>query len=104
MSMIRFNYQSTVKSSNYVATDEIMIPFRGRLTHKVKIKGKPIPEGFKIRGQGFDGYVEDWLMHSPLEGPECTIPKLIVHQPIPLAPASLASTFQVPWLLAQRLR
>lgn len=104
MSMIRLNCQSTVKPSNYVATDEIMIPFRGRSSHKVKMKGKPIPEGFKIWGQDYDGYIEDWLMHSPIEGPECTSTKLVVHQPIPLVPASLAPTFQVPWLLAYRLR
>jgi hypothetical protein len=29
-----------------------------------KIKGKPIPEGFKIWSQGYDGYVDDWLFHS----------------------------------------
>jgi hypothetical protein len=50
MSIIRLNCQSTVKPSSYVATDEIMVPFRGRSTHKIKIKGNPIPEGFKIWG------------------------------------------------------
>jgi hypothetical protein len=93
MSMIRLNCQSTVKPSSYVVTDEIMIPFRGRSTHKIKIKGKSIPEGFKIWGQGFDGYVENWLIHSPTEGPECIISKLIIYQLIPFASACLTPTF-----------
>jgi hypothetical protein len=72
-----------------------MVPFRGKSTYKVKIKGKPVPEGFKIWGQGYDGYVDDWLFHSVKEGPE-GIGKgknRVVDLPVPLLPVDLALTF-----------
>ena len=105
-SMVRINCRQAVRPSSYIAVDEIMVPFRGKSTHKVKIKGKPIPEGFKIWGQGYDGYVDNWLFHSIKEGSE-GIGKgknLVVDLPVPLLPADLVPTFQVPYLLIQALR
>jgi hypothetical protein len=43
-------------------------------------------------------------MHSPIKGPKCILTRLIIYQLIPLVSASLTPTFQVPWLLAYRLR
>jgi hypothetical protein len=51
-----------------------MIPFRGRSLHKVKMKNKPISEGYKVWELADNGYVWDWLWHSHKDGPE-TIPK-----------------------------
>ena len=47
-SIIRQSCQNAVYPSAYIAVDEIIVKFTGRSTHKVKLKGKPILEGFKL--------------------------------------------------------
>jgi hypothetical protein len=77
-----------------------MVKFTGRSTHKVKLKGKPILEGFKLWGMGYNGFVDDWLWHSLEQGLEGTTKRgLEVTQPIPLFTTNLAPTFQVPFIL-----
>jgi hypothetical protein len=53
-----------------VAIDEAMIAFRGRTLHKVKIKNKPIDEGFKTWMAAQSGYTMTWKWHSKPDGPE----------------------------------
>ena len=81
-----------------------MVKFTGRSLDTVKMKAKPVPEGFKIWIMGYDGYVDDWLWHSLKAGPEGTKKDgLKVSQPIPLVPTILAPTFQVPYILLHKL-
>ena len=48
-----------------------MVRFRGRSKHKVKLPGKPIPEGYKLWITAYQGgYISNWLMHSNDLGPE----------------------------------
>ena len=57
-------------SSSHLAIDEAMIPYRGRIHHKVKLPKKPIKEGYKVWVLGDSGYVYNWLWHSRVDGPE----------------------------------
>ena len=34
--------------TSWLVVNELMIPFQGRSKHLIKIKGKPIKEGFKM--------------------------------------------------------
>lgn len=38
----------------------------------VKMKNKPISEGYKVWGLGYRGYYYDWLWYSPVSGTEAT--------------------------------
>jgi hypothetical protein len=55
--LIRQNWHINWSPSSCIAIDELIIPFYGRLIHIVKIKNKPIKEGFKIWVLGDHGYV-----------------------------------------------
>ena len=60
-----------MKPSTWVAVDEGMAAFTGRLKDKVLLKNKPIPEGFKLWQLACTtGYTWSWLFHSAREGPE----------------------------------
>ena len=78
----------------HVAIDEAMIAYRGRTKHTIKIKNKPISEGYKVWVLAEAGYVWTWLWHSKIEGPE-RVPKdgMKFHRPIPQTPIHLAATF-----------
>ena len=47
-----------------------MVAFRGRSIHKVKMKNKPIDEGFKHWAHSTHGLIHDWLWHSNYHGIE----------------------------------
>jgi type III secretory pathway component EscR len=47
-----------------------MVAFQGRLKHTIKIKGKPIDEGYKLWCIGDHGYIWSWLFHSRTDGVE----------------------------------
>ena len=47
-----------------------MTAFRGRTIHKVKMKNKPIDEGYKTWMVAEHGYTLTWLWHSKQDGPE----------------------------------
>jgi Transposase IS4 len=83
-----------------------MIPYRGRSTHKVKLKNKPIQEGYKVWILGDNGYALDWLWHSKEDGPESLHKSLEV--PIRVSTGfetvKLAPTFALVIQLARRLR
>lgn len=61
-----------VPSSN-VSVDEMMVRFCGRSAHTIRMKNKPIPEGYKILALCDDGYTYSFLYTSricPTVGPE----------------------------------
>jgi hypothetical protein len=59
--MIRTNCQQNWLPATHVAIDEAMLPFRGRSEDTVKMKNKPIKEGFKVWVLADLGYVYNWL-------------------------------------------
>jgi len=105
--IIRQNCSTNWLPSSHLAIDEAMVPYTGRTLHKVKLKNKPIKEGYKIWVLGDSGYAYDWLWHSHQDGPE-GIPKegLVVKQRVPKGPDTvrLAPTFALIIRLATRLR
>ena len=89
---------------SWFAVDEIVIPFTGQSVHTIKIKNKPVKEGYKMWLLGFNGYVCDFLFHSAIYGPKGSKKSgLKAKQIDPLQPMQLAPTFQVPHLLYQHL-
>ena len=62
-----------------------MIPYRGNSVHTMKMKNKPISEGYKVWVLGNQGYVWYFLWYSCVTGTEC-IPKKgqLVNLPVPL--------------------
>ena len=79
----------------HVAIDEAIIAYRGRTHHTIKIKNKPISEGYKVWVLAEAGYVWTWLWHSKIKGPE-KLPredKRLFYLPIPHLPVQLAPTF-----------
>ena len=72
----------------HIAINEAMIAYRGRTKHTIKIKNKPISEGYKVWVLAEAGYVWTWLWHSKIEGPEKlpTDGTRLFHRPIPQTP------------------
>ena len=103
---VRKNCQAFVIPASWLAVDEAMVHFEGRSVHTLKMKNKPISEGFKIWVLAFsNGYIYLWLFHSHREGTE-TIGKTT--RPFSQMPgmdeAYLAPTFQVPVELCRQIR
>jgi Transposase IS4 len=69
-SMLRTKFQAYVILGQNVSFDEMMVPFSSRSKHTLKIKNKPIKEGFKIWALCDQGYLWDFLFYS------CTCGKL----------------------------
>jgi hypothetical protein len=67
---LRVNCMRNWRPGTHVAIDESMIPFMGRSKHKVKMKNKPIDEGYKIWVLAQAAYVIDWRWHTRQYGPE----------------------------------
>jgi len=61
VSIIRRNCSANWTPSSHLAIDEAMIPYQGRSNHTVKLKNKPISEGYKVWVLGDHGYVYNWL-------------------------------------------
>jgi hypothetical protein len=59
--MIRLAFQQNWELRPHLAIDESMISFGGNSSHTVKIRNKPIKEGFKVWVLGDKGYVWYWL-------------------------------------------
>ena len=105
-SLVRGNCRAAIIPSSWLSIDECIVPYKGRSSHLVRLPGKPIPEGYKIWALGsYGGYILDWLIHSPMDGPkECLHKrKRLYHLPIPLMPVGISETFQVPVRLFERL-
>ena len=90
--------------ASWLVVDELMIPFQGRTKHNIKIRGKPIKEGFKMWCLSFKGYIWTFSFHSSFEEDEGMTPSRTATQPIPLVPIHFASTQQVPLYLCEQVR
>ena len=101
LSTIRTNIASAVSPASWIAVDEIMVAFKGRSIHTVKVKNKPITEGFKIWALGFNGYIYAFRFYSGHEGSEGMNKPRWFEQQEPLPPVHLAPQFQVPIILCQ---
>ena len=89
----------------HVAIDEAIIAYRGRTKHTIKIKNKPISEGYKVWVLAEAGYVWTWLWHSKIKGPE-KVPKEGTknnYLPIPQLPIHLSATFVLVLRLAREV-
>jgi len=104
-SQIRYNCERAVIPCSWVSVDEGMIAFQGRSRHRVKLRNKPIKEGFKVWICAFGGYVISWLFHSGVEGPEGIPDKgRQIQAAIPFKMVHLAPTFLVPYSLMVALK
>ena len=103
---IRLSYQQNWSPGSHLTIDESMIPYRGRSEHTVKMKNKPISEGYKVWVLADHGYIWSFLWYSCTIGTEGIHKKqgLLVDLPIPFRPVRLASTFATVIRLAQQLR
>jgi Transposase IS4 len=99
ITIIRNRIASAVTPSTWIAVDEMMVAFQGRSSHTIKIKNKPIKEGFKLWVLGFQGYIYTFRFHSGVDGSENMTRRQRVEQISPLKPVWLAPTFQVPVVL-----
>lgn len=63
-STIRTNCMRFWFPATHVVIDESMLPFCGRSEDTIKMKNKPIEEGFKVWVLGDQGYVYNWLWFS----------------------------------------
>jgi hypothetical protein len=63
-SLLRTKFQAYVVLGQNVSFDEMMVPFAGRSKHTLKMKNKPISEGFKIWALCDHGYLWDFLFYS----------------------------------------
>ena len=104
LTTVRQNIQEAVHPASWLAVDELMIPFQGRTKHSIKIKGKPIKEGFKMWCLGFKGYIWSFNFHSSHENDEGMTPSRTAAQINPLPSVKLAPTFQVPLVLCEKVR
>jgi Transposase IS4 len=68
--LLRTKFKAYVVLSQNISFDEMMVPFAGRSKHMLKMKNKPIKEGFKIWALCNHGYLWDFLFYS------CTCGKL----------------------------
>ena len=106
-SIVKQNCSTLWVSSSYLAIDEVMIHYQGRMHHKVKLPNKPISEGYKVWVLRDNGYVYNWLWHSRIDRPEGIPEKGIdVNQASftgKLTTVRLAPTFALIIYLAQRL-
>ncbi len=72
-SMLYTTFQTYVILSQNISFDKMMVLFSRRSKHILKIKNKPISEGFKIWALCDHGYLQDFLFYS------CTTSKLYIY-------------------------
>jgi len=63
-SLLRTKFQAYVVLGQNVSFNEMIVPFSGRSKHTLKMKNKPIKEGFKIWALCDHGYLWDFLFYS----------------------------------------
>ena len=63
-SIIYINYQQNWIPATYITINKVILPFCGRSEDIIKMKNKPIEEGFKIWVLADLGYVYNWLWYS----------------------------------------
>jgi hypothetical protein len=102
--ILRQNCLANWSPGTHITIDEAIIAFRGRTIHKIKMKNKPIDEGYKIWMVAQHGYTLAWLWHSKQDGPE-DIPKNGIEAPIrPSESVHLAPTYAIVIYFARLLR
>jgi hypothetical protein len=67
-SLLCTKFKMYVVLGQNVSFDEMMVPFSGRSQHTLKIKNKPIKEGFKIWALCDHGYLWDFFFYSRTKG------------------------------------
>jgi hypothetical protein len=92
---------SAVLPASWLAVDEIMVSFKGRSIHTMKIKNKPINEGFKIWVFNFNSYIYIFCFHFRIEGSEGMIKYIYMEQIEFLSLVQFVPQFQVPIVLCQ---
>jgi len=68
--LIRAACRNSHTPSSHITIDEAMVAFKGRSKHTVKLKNKPINNGYKLWCIGDHGYIWSWLFHSRVDGVE----------------------------------
>jgi Transposase IS4 len=68
--LIRNACRNAYAPSSNIAIDEVMVAFKGRSKHTVKLKSKPIDTGYKLWCIGDHGYIWSWLFPSRIDGVE----------------------------------
>jgi len=63
-SHLRRRSQELYLPSTHVAMDEMMVKFKGRSGHTIRMPGKPIPVGYKVLAICDAGYTFDWMYTS----------------------------------------
>ena len=66
--LLRARFQANVILAQNVSFDEMMVPFTGRSKHTLKMKNKPVLEGFKLWALCNRGYTWDFLFYSRVSG------------------------------------
>jgi hypothetical protein len=66
--LLRTKFKAYVVLGQNVSFDEMMVPFTGRSKHTIKMKNKPIKEGFKIWALCDHGYTWDFRFYSRVAG------------------------------------
>jgi hypothetical protein len=65
--VLRQQFKAYVVLGQDVSFDEMMVPYTGRSSHILKMKNKPIAEGFKIWALCDHGYTWDFLWYSRIK-------------------------------------
>jgi hypothetical protein len=66
--MLCTKFQEYIVLGQNVSFDEMMVPFSGRSRHTLKMKNKPVSEGFKVWALCDCGYLWDFLFYSHTSG------------------------------------
>ena len=62
--VLRQQFKAYVVPGQNVSFDEMMVLYSSRSSHTIKIKNKPISQGFKIWALCDHGYTGDFLFYS----------------------------------------
>lgn len=89
-STLRKSFQQFFVPGTKVSVDEMMIRFFGRSKHTVKIKNKPIKQGYKVWALSYKGYTYSFLYYSGVKG----IGTAEIH-PIPGLTPTAAAVYQL---------
>jgi hypothetical protein len=66
---VQANFQRWVVLATDVAIDEMMVKFKGRSKDTVRMRDKPIKEGYKVLALSEHGYTWSFLFSSHVSGP-----------------------------------
>jgi len=88
-SLLATKYQSLLVPESEVAVDEMMIQFTGRSVHTTLIRGKPIPQGYKVLALCDHGYTYSFLFTSRADS-FAELNSHLYSGPLKLSPTSCA--------------